>query len=170
MMLYKNTKAMVHSPNEDTDFFEIVDSVLEGDTLAPYLFILCLVCVIWTSIDLIKENGFTIKKGNKQISCKNYDRLKQRRWPSTSHKYTSSNPFCIAWKKYQEALASMRKENTHVLTKRSHLHFKWQTSNISGPVHITWQQYLIYWKWCQCTPSEGMEFYWSCRNLIYPIK
>ena len=35
MMLYKNPKVKVHSPDGDTDFFEIVTGVLQGDTLAP---------------------------------------------------------------------------------------------------------------------------------------
>ena len=34
-MLDKNTKAMVHSPDGDTDYFNIV----AGDTLASYMFI-----------------------------------------------------------------------------------------------------------------------------------
>ena len=51
MMLYRNTKVKVHSPDGDTDYFNIVAGVLEGDTLAPYLFIICLDCVLRTSID-----------------------------------------------------------------------------------------------------------------------
>ena len=39
MMLYKNTKAMVCSLDRDTDSFGILVRVLQGDTLAPYLFI-----------------------------------------------------------------------------------------------------------------------------------
>ena len=42
MMAYKNMKAMVCSPDQDTDFFNIVAGVLQGDTLATYLFILSL--------------------------------------------------------------------------------------------------------------------------------
>ena len=42
MMCYKNTEAMVRSPEEDTNCFEIVTGVMQGDTLAPYLFIICL--------------------------------------------------------------------------------------------------------------------------------
>ena len=41
MMLYNNTKAMVHSPDEDSDFFDIVAGILGGDTLARYMFIIC---------------------------------------------------------------------------------------------------------------------------------
>ena len=39
MMFNKNTKVKIRSPNGDTDFFGIVSGVLQGDTLAPYLFI-----------------------------------------------------------------------------------------------------------------------------------
>ena len=46
----------------ETDFFDIVAGVLQGDTLAQYLYIICLVYVLRTSIDLKKENGFTLAK------------------------------------------------------------------------------------------------------------
>ena len=55
MMLYKNMKAIVCSPGSDTNFFNIVARVLQGDTLASYLSIICLDYVLWTSIDLIKN-------------------------------------------------------------------------------------------------------------------
>ncbi len=42
--------------------FDIVAGVLQGDTLAPYLFIICLDYVLRTSIDKIKENGFELTK------------------------------------------------------------------------------------------------------------
>ena len=35
MMLYKNTKTKVGSPDGDTHFFDIVAGVLQGDTIAP---------------------------------------------------------------------------------------------------------------------------------------
>ena len=60
MMLYKNTK--VRSLNGDTDFFNIVAGVLQGDTLTPYLFILCQDNVLRTVTYLMKENGFTLEK------------------------------------------------------------------------------------------------------------
>ena len=62
MMLYKNTKCKVRSPDGDTEFFNICAGVLQGDTLAPFLFILCLDYVLRCSIDKIKENGFTLKR------------------------------------------------------------------------------------------------------------
>ena len=62
MMLYKNTKVKVRSPDGDTDYFKIVAGVLQGDTLAPYLFIICLNYLLRKSIDIMKENGFKLAK------------------------------------------------------------------------------------------------------------
>ena len=33
----RNTKVKVRSPDGDTEYFEIVAGLLQGDTLAPYL-------------------------------------------------------------------------------------------------------------------------------------
>ena len=62
MVLYRNTKVKVRSPSGDTDYFDIVAGVLQGDTPAPYHFIICLDNVLRTSIDKIKENGFELTK------------------------------------------------------------------------------------------------------------
>ena len=56
MILYKSSKLKVRSPDGDTDCHNILAGVLQGDTLAPYPFIICLDYVLRTSIDLIKEN------------------------------------------------------------------------------------------------------------------
>ena len=47
-ILYRNTKVKVQSPDGDTEYFDIVAGVLQGDTLAPYLFIICLDYVLRT--------------------------------------------------------------------------------------------------------------------------
>ena len=71
MILYRNTKVKVRSPDGDTDYFNIVAGVLQGDTLAPYLFIICLDYMFRTSIDKIKENGFELtKKRNRRYPAK----------------------------------------------------------------------------------------------------
>ena len=62
MILYKNTKVKVRSPDGDTDYFDIVASELQGDKLAPHLFIICLDYVLWMSVDKMKENGFKLAK------------------------------------------------------------------------------------------------------------
>ena len=59
MMLYRNTKVKVRSPDGDTDYFDIVAGVLQGDTLIPYF---CLDYVLRTSIDKMKDNGFKLIK------------------------------------------------------------------------------------------------------------
>ena len=61
-MLYKNTKAMLCSRDGDTVFFDIVTGVLQGDTYTLHLFLLYPDYVPRTFIDLINENGFTLKK------------------------------------------------------------------------------------------------------------
>ena len=71
-ILYRNTKVKVRSPDRDTEYFDIVEGVLQGDTLAPYLFIICLDYVLRTSIDKIKENGFELTK------------KRSRRYPATT--------------------------------------------------------------------------------------
>ena len=69
---YRNTKVKVRSPDGDTEYFDIVAGVLQGDTLAPYLFIICLDYVLRTSIDTIKENGIELTK------------KRSRRYPATT--------------------------------------------------------------------------------------
>ena len=61
-ILYRYTKVKVCSPDRDTEYFDIVAGVMQGDRLVPYLFIICLVYVLRTSIDKIKENGFELTK------------------------------------------------------------------------------------------------------------
>ena len=53
---------LVRSTDGDTEYFDIVAGVQQGDTLAPYLFIICLDYVLWTSIDKIRKNGFELTK------------------------------------------------------------------------------------------------------------
>ena len=62
IMLYKNMKVMVRLHDSDTDFFDIVAWVLQRDTLAPYMFIICLYHALQTSIDLVKLDSFSLKR------------------------------------------------------------------------------------------------------------
>ena len=55
MMLYRNTKVKVCSPDQDPDYFDIVAGVLQGDTLASCLLIISQDYVLWTSIDEMKK-------------------------------------------------------------------------------------------------------------------
>ena len=62
MMLYRNTKVKVRSPDGNTDYIDIVTGVLQGYTWALYLFIICLDYELETSIDKTKDNGFKLRK------------------------------------------------------------------------------------------------------------
>ena len=61
-ILYRNSKVKVRSPDGDTEYFNIVTGVLQGDTLASHLFIICLDYVHRTSIDKTRESGFKLTK------------------------------------------------------------------------------------------------------------
>ena len=59
--LYTNTKAKVLSPDGETDLFDIVMGVLQGDTLAPFLFVIVLDYAMSKAIEGNEETfGFTI--------------------------------------------------------------------------------------------------------------
>ena len=52
----------VRSADGDTEDIDIVAGVLQGDTLAPYHFIICLDYVLRTSIDKIREKRLPAEK------------------------------------------------------------------------------------------------------------
>ena len=80
MTLYKNTM-------KTRDYFDIIVGVLQGDTLAPYFFIIRLGYVLRTSIHEMKDNGLKLTREKLKVPCtKNYWRG-LRRWHSTSGKY-----------------------------------------------------------------------------------
>ena len=65
MMLYKNTGSMDRSPDwdtGDTDIFDVVAGVLQGDNLAPYLFIICLDYVLRVAVDFQPNLGLKLSK------------------------------------------------------------------------------------------------------------
>ena len=61
-MLYKESKAMVRSADGDIEFFDIVAGVLQGNTLAPFLFIICFDYALRISADKHKELGLTLDR------------------------------------------------------------------------------------------------------------
>ena len=61
MILYRNTKLMVRSPDGDTEFFDILAGMLQGDTLAPFLFAICLDYVLRISVDKCNEYSLTLE-------------------------------------------------------------------------------------------------------------
>ena len=71
--LYENTTARVITPDGETEVFNIVAGVLQGDTLAPYLFTIVLDHIMRQTVgDIESELGFEI------------ERRRSRRHPSTA--------------------------------------------------------------------------------------
>ena len=62
MMLYKNMNVKVHSLDGDADTFNTIAGFLQEDTLASYRIIISRVYGLQMSINLMKENGFTLEK------------------------------------------------------------------------------------------------------------
>ena len=58
--MYYNTKAIVFSPGGETDFFASHAGVLQGDTLAPFLFITVLDYAMRSGIEGYEDLGFTL--------------------------------------------------------------------------------------------------------------
>jgi|TARA_B110001454_G_scaffold215734_1_gene237708 exonuclease III len=59
--LYTNTRAKVISPDGETDLFNISAGVLQGDTLAPFLFILVLDYALRISLDSLNSKGILLQ-------------------------------------------------------------------------------------------------------------
>ena len=45
----------------ETEFFDVLAGMLEGDTLAPFLFVICLDYVLRISVDKCNEYGLTLE-------------------------------------------------------------------------------------------------------------
>ena len=61
MILNRNTKSLVRSPEGDTEFFDILAGVLQGNTLAPFLFAICLDYVLRISVDKCNDYYLTLE-------------------------------------------------------------------------------------------------------------
>ena len=61
--MYENTRAKVISPDGETDLFDNLAGVLQGDTLAPYLFVIVLDYALRMAIDGKEEAlGFHLER------------------------------------------------------------------------------------------------------------
>ena len=80
-MLYRSTKVKARSSDGDTDYFDIVAGVLQEDTFASYLFIICLDYWLRTSIDKMKDN--TSSRQRKEAEGTPHIHLQTRTTPMT---------------------------------------------------------------------------------------
>ena len=60
-VLYTNTSSTILSTDGETPTFSIHAGILQGDTLAPFLFIIVVDYVLRMSVDTISSKGFEIK-------------------------------------------------------------------------------------------------------------
>ena len=67
MIAYKDTKSIVRSDDGDTEFITIIGGVLQCDTLAPFLFIICIDYVLKMSLDRDNVLGFTLSEIKSRI-------------------------------------------------------------------------------------------------------
>ena len=71
MILYRNTKVKVRSLDGNTDYFDTVAGVLQGDTLAPYLFFIYLYYVLsLKQFSLILSTDVLTKKRSRRYPAK----------------------------------------------------------------------------------------------------
>ena len=114
---------MVSTIDEDPHFFDIVNGVFQGDTLAPYLFITSLDDVLRMTIDLKKESGLTLKKP------------RSRRYPAVTITDTNNADDIVlptnTPPQAESLLHSLRQEivsiSLHVNTnKMENLYFNWE--------------------------------------------
>ena len=57
VFLYSNTKSTILTPDGETEHFDILAGILQGDTLAPFLFIIVIDYIMCVSVDTMGENG-----------------------------------------------------------------------------------------------------------------
>ena len=130
-ILYRNTKVKVHSPDGDTEYFDIVAGVLQGDMLAPYLFIICLDYMLRTSIDKIRENGSKLTK------------KRSRRYPAKT--ITDAN--------YADDIAILA--NTPNQAEKLLHSLEWATAGISLHVNAHKMEYMCYNQASDISTLEG---------------
>ena len=138
-ILYRNTKVKVWSPDGDTEYFNIVAGVLQGDTLAQYLFIICLDYMLRTSIDKISENGFKLTK------------KRSRRYPTKT--ITDAN--------YADDIAILA--NTPDQAKTLLHSLEW--ANAGNGLHINALKLIIFWNNLEKV-KIFLKIYWTINLIV----
>ena len=160
-MQYKNTKVKVRSQNGDRFLWHCCRCA-QGDTLAPYLFIICLDYMLWMSADLMKENSFMLAMA------------RTRRYPTQMIMGAAYDDIMLLANTHTQAQALLHSLKQaaggiglHVNADKTELICFNQRDNISilitetcGQVHLFQKQHLIYQNWYQHKTSEGLDSYW----------
>jgi hypothetical protein len=101
---YENTRAKVISPDGETDLFQILAGVLQGDTLAPYLFVIVLDYALRKAIDGQEEPlGFHLEK-----------RKTRRVGPVTATDFDFADDIALLSEEIDQAQILLNRVETHV--------------------------------------------------------
>ena len=75
MTIYKNSRSRVLLNDKQSKEFEITTGVLQGDTLAPFLFIICIDYVLKRAEQQLPKAGFTTqpRKSSREPEGKLFD-------------------------------------------------------------------------------------------------
>ena len=164
-ILYRNTKVKIRSPDGDTEYFDIVAGVLQGDMLAPYLFIICLDYMLRTLIDKIRENGFELTK------------KRSRRYPAktiTDADYADDIALLANTPNQAETLlhslewaaagiglhVNVHKTEYMCYNQTGDISTLDRTSQTGRQIHLPRKQRLINQKRYRHTTNESMDSYW----------
>ena len=60
-IMYENPQSFVNTSDGPTDLFQTTTGILQGDTLAPYLFVIVVDYILRQSADLLNEKGIDVK-------------------------------------------------------------------------------------------------------------
>ena len=164
MSLYRNTKVKVRSPDGDTDYFDIVVGVLQGDTLVPCLFIIYLNYVLKTSIDKIKENGFDpTKKRSRRYSAKTItDADYADDIAILANSPTQAETLLHSLERAAAGIGlhiNAHKTEYMCYNQTGDFHTKWKLFETSRQVHIRRKQCLIDRDRHRHATSKGMDSY-----------
>ena len=120
MILYRNTEMKVRCPGGDTEYFDILAGVLQGDTLAPYLFIVSVEhrMVKWKKTVSSWQRKEAEGTAQEQLPTPTTP-MTQRFWQMHPPK---PKPYCIVGNEPPQASTSMSiytKQNTCALIKHA---------------------------------------------------
>ena len=128
--LYEETQAKVLLPDGETDYFEILAGVLQGDTLAPYLFAIVIDYVMRRAIgDRAHELGFTL-----------YPRKSRRVHSVNITNLCFADDIALLANNYQQAQELLRLVETEVAKVGLHVNSsktKLMSFNQDEPINVT---------------------------------
>ena len=130
----------VRSHDGDTEYFDIVAGVLQRDTLAPYLFIICLDYVLRTSIDKNREKSFELtKKRSRRHPAKTItdaDYADDRAILANTPNQTETLLHSLEWATASIGLDDNAHKTEYMWSNRRHHHPRRNPSYTSRQIHL----------------------------------